>query len=73
MKILFKATNEDSLDIKDKVNFHEMKREHLFTSALPEDLVEAISKASATCEGIWQQARKECNFKIVEKSLNELI
>jgi len=70
---LIKATNEDSLDIKDKVNFYEMKREHLFTSALPEDLVEAISKASATCEGIWQQARKECNFKIVEKSLKELI
>ena len=70
---LINDTNEDSLEIKDKVNFLEMKREHLFISSLPEDLVEALSKASATCEGLWQQARKECNFKIVEKSLNELI
>ena len=70
---LINDTNEDSLEIKDKVNFLEMKREHLFISSLPEDLVEALSKASSTCEGLWQQARKECNFKIVEKSLNELI
>ena len=73
VKDLIENTNEDSLDIKDRVNFQEMKREHLFISSLPEDLIEALSQASATCEGLWQQARKECNFKIVEKSLKELI
>ena len=30
---LIKNTNEDSLGIKDKVNFQEMKREHLFISS----------------------------------------
>ena len=50
-----------------------MKREHLLISSLPADLVEAFSKASAKCEGVWQEARKDCSFKTVEKSLNELI
>ena len=70
---LINEVNEDSLHFKDKVNFQEMKREHLLISSLPEDLVEALSKASANCEGIWQEARKECNFQIVEKPLEELI
>ena len=70
---LIEETDEEKLSIKDKANFYEMKREHLFTSSLPKDLVEALSKASAICEGVWQQARKDCNFKIVEKSLEELI
>jgi carboxypeptidase Taq len=70
---LINDTNEDSLEIKDKVNFLEMKREHLFISSLPEDLVEALSKASSTCEGLWQQARNECNFNLVHESLDEVI
>ena len=65
--------DENKLSKKDRVNFNEMKRELLYISSLPSDLVEALSKAAAKCEGIWQQARKECNFKIVEKSLEELI
>lgn len=70
---LINETDEDNLGIKDRVNFQEMKREYLLISSLPSDLVEAISKASAKCEGIWQQARKDSNFKIVEKPLEELI
>mgnify|MGYP006091602663 CR=1 FL=1 len=70
---LINETSEESLDTNDRKNFLEMKREHLLISSLPQELVGAFSKASATCEGLWQQARKECNFKIVEKSLDELI
>ena len=73
VKDLIDKTNEDNLNFKDKVNFQEMKREHLLISSLPKDLVEAFSKASAKCEGVWQEARKECNFKIVQKPLEELI
>ena len=64
VKYLIKDTNEDSLDIKDKVNFQEMKREHLLISSLPKDLVEALSKVAATCEGLWQQARKNPILKL---------
>ena len=70
---LINQTNENKLSVKDRANFCEMKREHLFISALPKDLIEALSKASAECEGLWQLARKECNFKLVQKSLDELI
>ena len=70
---LINETNEYNLNSKDRVNFKEMQREYLLISSLPINLVEAIAKVSATCEGIWQEARKECNFKIVEKSLQELI
>ena len=70
---LFNEIKEDELERKDKINFTEMKREYLFFSALPGDLVQALSKASAICEGTWQQARKECNFSLVKESLEELI
>ena len=44
---LINETNEDMLSNKDKINFYEMKREHLLISSLPTRLVEALSKASA--------------------------
>jgi len=62
-----------SLETKDKANFTEMKREHLFLSALPGDLVESLSKASAKCEGKWQEARKQSEFAIVKEPLKELL
>ena len=70
---LINTTDERKLSTKDRTNFAEMKREYLYISSLPLDLVEALSKASSKCEGVWQQARKECNFKVAEKSLDELI
>ena len=62
-----------SLEIKDQANFTEMKREHLFLSALPGDLVESLSKASAKCEGKWQEARDKSKFAIVQEPLKELL
>ena len=50
-----------------------MQREYVLLSSLPSDLVEAISKTSALCEGKWQEAKKNCDFSIVKNSLNELI
>ena len=70
---LIKETKIDKLSIKDKANFYEMKREFLYISSLPADLIEALSKASAKCEGLWQQARKDCNFRLVQESLEELV
>ena len=49
---LINKTNEDDLSQKDQANFLEMKREHIFISSLPQDLIIALSKASAECEGI---------------------
>ena len=70
---LIKLTDYEKLNFKDRANFSEMKREHLFSSSLPEDLVEALSKTSAKCEGAWQNARKESNYNLVKDPLKELI
>ena len=70
---LINEVDVDLLKDKDKINFIEMKRDHIFTSALPGNLVESISKVSATCEGIWQDARKQSDFSLVQKSLEELL
>ena len=48
----------NQLSEDDLANFKEMQREHILLSSLPSDLVEAISKTSALCEGKWQEAKK---------------
>jgi carboxypeptidase Taq len=70
---LFREVDEGSLESKDQANFKEMKREHLFLSALPSTLIKSLSKMSAECEGIWQNAREKSDFNIVKKSLKELM
>ena len=70
---LIKKIESNTLNKKDQANFYEMKREYLLISALPSDLVESLSKASAECEGYWQEARKKSDFSIVKKSLKNLI
>ncbi len=63
----------NQLSKDDLANFKEMQREHILLSSLPADLVEAISKTSALCEGKWKEAKKNCDFGIVKDDLNELI
>ena len=70
---LIREVEEGSLEPRDQANFKEMKREHLFLSALPSTLIESLSKTSAECEGIWQNAREKSDFNIVKKSLKELM
>ena len=50
-----------------------MDREYKLASAIPTELVEKISKYSAKCEGVWQEAREKCDFNLVKKDLEELI
>ncbi|MDC6447623.1 carboxypeptidase M32 [Alphaproteobacteria bacterium] len=63
----------ESLDTKDKSNLREMNREYIMSSSLPSNLVEKLSSASAKCEGIWEEARKESDFNIVLPYLEELV
>ena len=70
---LISNSKNENLEKKDIVNLNEIEREHKLASSVPSDLVEKISKASATCEGVWQEAKKNSDFKLVEKNLEELI
>jgi len=70
--LIFDAKNED-LNQNDLHNLREMEREHKLTSSVPSELVQKISRTAAKCEGEWQEARKNSNFNLIKKSLDELI
>jgi len=42
-------------------------------TALPRDLVEAVSLASSTCETVWRAARPASDFAAVQASLTEVV
>jgi Zn-dependent carboxypeptidase len=62
-----------NLSNSDQKNLNEMDREYKLASAIPTKLVEKISKSSAKCEGVWQEAREKSEFNLVKKDLEELI
>jgi len=55
------------------VNLDLMKVAHERASALPGDLVEAVTKASSVCETIWRSARPASDFAMVRESLTEVV
>ena len=70
---LIDSAKKEQLDEENDSNLREMEREYIMSSALPSDLVQKLSSASAKCEGIWEEARKKSDFKIVQPHLEELI
>lgn len=61
------------LDPWQRANVREMRRDWLHTTALPADLVEALSRARNRCEMIWRQARAESDFAAVRPSMQALL
>ncbi len=70
---LINSAKQEQLDNDNQSNLREMEREYIMSSSLPSDLVEKLSNASAKCEGIWEEARKKSDFKIVHPHLEELV
>ena len=70
--LILEAKKED-LNQNDLCNLREIEREHKLTSSVPSELVQKISRTAAKCEGEWQEARKNSNFNLIKKSLDELI
>jgi carboxypeptidase Taq len=71
--LLDKAEDDARLDDWQSANLHEMRRSHTHATALDESLVEAISRATSTCEQIWREARPEGNFKKIAPALKEVL
>jgi len=61
------------LDAWQKANLREMRRRWTKATALSEDLVMALSKASSRCETVWRTARPEADFAAVLPHLEELL
>ncbi|MHC8510393.1 MAG: carboxypeptidase M32 [Rhodospirillales bacterium] len=56
-----------------RANIREFKRRREAAAALPEDLVEALSRASTACESAWRAAKPAADFKAVLPAMETLV
>jgi len=54
-------------------NLREMQRQWLHASAVPVDLVAALSRAASHCEMTWREARAENDFALLAPGLADLV
>jgi carboxypeptidase Taq len=71
--LLAEAEGDDSLDSWQRANLREMRRNHAHATAVPADLVEAMSKAASVCEMTWRTARAESDFAALLPSLRTVL
>jgi carboxypeptidase Taq len=55
------------------VNLVEMRRQHAHATAVPSDLVEALSRAASASEAKWRVARATSDFSLVRVELTEVV
>ncbi|HUB97347.1 MAG TPA: carboxypeptidase M32 [Stellaceae bacterium] len=70
---LLVAAEDESLDEWQLPNLHEMRRQWNQATALPADLVAALSKAANACEMAWRQARPANDFASILPPLRHLL
>ena len=63
----------DNLTEWQRANLREIKRRYVKATALTEDLVTRLSRASTTCEAVWRDARADNDFKAVQPYVAELL
>jgi carboxypeptidase Taq len=56
-----------------RANLREMRRRWLHATAVPADLVEALSKACSECERVWRGARAASDFAAVLPKLHAVL
>lgn len=62
-----------ALDGWQAANLAEMRRNWLHANAVEADLVEALSRATTRCEGLWRKARPAGDFAMVAGALAEVL
>jgi carboxypeptidase Taq len=67
------AAAESPNDDWNAANLALMRNAHKRATALPGDLVEAISRANSKCETIWRTARLAADFAAVREALTEVV
>lgn len=63
--LLDEADGQNDLDAWQRANIAEMRREVAHATAVPADLVAAISKACSECEMLWRKARPANDFAAI--------
>jgi carboxypeptidase Taq len=71
--LLDAAEADMSLDAWQQANLREIRHRWIKATALSEDLVEALTKASAACEAKWRDARPAADFKSILPQLTQLL
>jgi carboxypeptidase Taq len=71
--LLDEAAGQNDLDVWQRANLREMRRQWLHATAVPGDLVEAASLAASNCEQIWRQARPASDFAMVRPALQVVL
>ncbi|MCW8835173.1 MAG: carboxypeptidase M32 [Rhodospirillales bacterium] len=71
--VLLDAAKDETLDAWQSANLREMHRRWVHETALPADLVEALSRASSACEQVWRKARADADFAAVLPTLKTLL
>ena len=67
------AAGEEDLGGWQRANLAEMIRRHRQATATPPLLVEAIARATTSCEMIWRDARRNSDFALIQPSLAEVL
>lgn len=70
--LLDAAEADTGLDSWQQANLKEIRHRWLKATALNEELVEALTRASAKCEAKWREARPESDFKSLLPELTDL-
>lgn len=61
--LLCRAAEAKELHPWQRANLHEMRREWIHATAVPDDLVEALSQAVTACEMRWRSAKRDNDFR----------
>ncbi|MBT6094005.1 MAG: carboxypeptidase M32 [Rhodospirillaceae bacterium] len=61
------------LDDWQRANLREISHQWIKSTALPEDLVVALSRACSACETVWRGARAQSDFTAVKPLLQEVL
>jgi carboxypeptidase Taq len=67
------AERQNDLDDWQRANLREMRRGWLHATAVPGDLVEAVSRAGSACEQIWRRARPANDFAMILPALQRVL
>ena len=70
---LLAGAEDERLELWQAANLREMRRQWLHATAIPADLVAALSKASSECEMVWRKARPASDFALILPALARLL
>ena len=73
LRDLLDQAEGEGLDAWELANLREMRREWVHASAVPAELVDALTRAESACEMVWREARPAADFAKVLPSLRTLL